>query len=335
MSHLATTDRLFFDRAGLDPDRLQRLTDGALAGADDGELFLEYLQSESLVFDDGRLRNASYDTTQGFGLRAVAGEASGYAHASALDEAAIARAAETVQAVTAGYSGQLAENPPGTNRLLYADGNPVEAMEFAAKVKLLEDIDAYARAKDPRVVQVSASISGEWQAVQIIRAGGHRVADVRPLIRLNVAVTVEKDGRREAGSHGAGGRFDLAVLVATEKWQAQVDEALRQALVNLEAVPAPAGEQTVVLGANLKCVTVDHRGRRCHGWNRGASGPCRVDEINRCGAQIDRRGASVVVRRPFLAESTIRPGGRRSGIASTSKIRFHGGGAGSYNGFTN
>jgi TldD protein len=248
MSHLATTDRLFFERASLDPDRLQRLTDGALDGADDGELFLEYLQSESLVFDDGRLRTASYDTTQGFGLRAVAGEAAGYAHASALDEAAIARAAETVKAVTSGYAGTLGENPPGTNRLLYADANPVEAMDFAAKVKLLEEIDAYARAKDPRVVQVSASLSGEWQAVQIIRAGGHRVADVRPLIRLNVAVTVEKDGRRESGSHGAGGRFDLGMLVTPDEWRAQVDEALRQALVNLEAVPAPAGEQTVVLG---------------------------------------------------------------------------------------
>jgi TldD protein len=249
MSALAQTDDLFYARAGLDPERTRRIVTDALTGGDDGELFLEYSQSESLAWDDGKLKSASYDTSQGFGLRAVAGEATGYAHASTLSEEALKRAAATVRAVHAGHGGTYAEPPVGTNRLLYADDNPLALVPFETKVKLLGDIDAYARAKDPRVRQVSASISGEWQAVQIVRADGTRVADIRPLVRLNVSVVVEKDGRMEAGSYGAGGRVPYAEYLDPRTWQGHVDEALRQALVNLESVPAPAGEMPVVLGS--------------------------------------------------------------------------------------
>ncbi len=242
------TDTLFFARTGLDRGRVERLVGEALAGCDDGELFLEYRQSESLVFDDGRVRSASFDTAQGLGLRAVCGEATGYAHATEISEAAIARAGETVRAVRAGYSGTLAAPPPRTNRHLYDDVNPLGEVDFAAKLALLAEIDAYARARDERVRQVSVSLSGEWQAVEIIRADGAGVADIRPLVRLNVSVVVEQDGRMETGSYGVGGRRGFADYIAPERWRAQVDEALRQALVNLESVPAPAGEMAVVLG---------------------------------------------------------------------------------------
>jgi TldD protein len=248
MSHLTTTDRLFFERAGLDRTRVSAILDDAQAGADDGELYLEYRQSEGLAFDDGRLKSASFDTSQGFGLRAVSGEAVGYAHASELSEAAIKRAAETVKAVTHGHGGVMAEAPAGTNRMLYTDDNPLGLVEFGAKVDLLAEIDAYARAKDPRVKQVAASLTGQWQAVQILRAGGEQSADVRPLVRLNVQVVVGEGERMEAGGHGAGGRISYDTLLAPAFWRAAVDEALRQALVNLESVPAPAGEMQVVLG---------------------------------------------------------------------------------------
>ena len=248
MSHLTTTDRLFFERAGLDRTRVSAILDDAQAGADDGELYLEYRQSEGLAFDDGRLKSASFDTSQGFGLRAVSGEAVGYAHASELSEAAIKRAAETVKAVTHGHGGVMAEAPAGTNRMLYTDDNPLGLVEFGAKVDLLAEIDAYARAKDPRVKQVAASLTGQWQAVQILRAGGEQSADVRPLVRLNVQVVVGEGERMEAGGHGAGGRISYDTLLAPAFWRAAVDEALRQALVNLEPVPAPAGEMQVVLG---------------------------------------------------------------------------------------
>src|SRR6201989_181014 len=170
------------DRAGLDKVRVGKLIDRGLEGADDGELFLEYKQSEMLVFDNGRLKQATYDTNQGFGLRAVKDEAVGYAHASDLSESALARAAEAVRAVKGGHTGKYADAPGRTNRKLYADDNPLGQPAFDAKVKLLEEIDAYARAKDPRVRQVSASIAATWQVVEIVRADGEIYRDIRPLV---------------------------------------------------------------------------------------------------------------------------------------------------------
>ncbi len=249
MTDSSTTDALFFERTGLGRDRAQAILEDALAGADDGELFLEYAASESLVFDDGRLRNASYDVSQGFGLRAVSGEATGFAHASEISEAAIRRAAETVRAVRAGHGGTMAEPPPRTNRVLYTDTNPLQEVDFAVKAKLLADIDAYARSRDPRVRQVSASLYGEWQAVKILRPDGHITGDIRPLVRISVSVTVADGDRMESGSHGAGGRRAYDIYLRPESWQPQVDEALRQALVKLDAIAAPAGEMPVGLGA--------------------------------------------------------------------------------------
>lgn len=248
MTDLATTDELFFGRTGLDRPRVEGIVDDALGGADDGELFMEYCQSESVVIDDGKVKSASFDTAQGFGLRAVSGEATGYAHATELSEAALERAAATVKAVHGGADGAMAVEPNGTNMSLYSDDNPLGAVDFGDKVGLLGEMDAYARGLDDRVRQVSASLGGEWQAVQILRAGGFRVADIRPLVRLNVSVVVERDGRMETGSYGTGGRTGYDLYLQPETWKGAIDEALRQALVNLESVPAPAGEMPVVLG---------------------------------------------------------------------------------------
>ena len=247
---LETTDRLFFGRAEavLDRAAAERLTAEGLAGTDDGELFLEYRESEQIGLEEGRIRSAGFDTALGFGLRAVLGEEAGYAHAGEISEAALRRAAATVGAVRAGHSGTAAEPPRATNARLYAPANPLAEVDFAARAGILAEIDAYARSRDPRVAQVMASLAGEWQAVQIIRADGRRVADLRPLVRLNVAVVVAHDGRRETGSFGTGGRYGYARLLAAETWRHAVDEALRQALVNLESRPAPAGEMDVVLG---------------------------------------------------------------------------------------
>jgi TldD protein len=247
-SALAVTDDLFHDRAGLDRDRVASLVSDALQGADDGELFLEYSQSESFSWDDGKLKSASFDTSQGFGLRAVSGEATGYAQSSLLTEDAIRRAGETVRAVRSGHDGVASDRPAGTNRALYPGENPLTQVPFAAKVKLLSDIDTFARGRSDKVRQVSASLSGEWQAVQIRRADGSRVADVRPLVRLNVSIVLADGTRMESGGHGAGGRRGYAGFFDEAVWQGYVDEALRQAAANLESVPAPAGEMPVVLG---------------------------------------------------------------------------------------
>jgi TldD protein len=248
MSDLAATDELFFNRAGMDRGRVEAIVDEALAGMDDGELFLEYSQSESIALDDGRIKSAAFDTAQGFGLRAVSDEATGYAHAAELSEAAIRRAGTTVRAIKSGQGGTLMASPSGTNRSLYTDANPLSQVDFSAKTTLLTEIDAYARSKDPRIRQVSASLFGVWQAVQIIRPDGARVADIRPLVRLNVSIVVGDGDRMETGSSGAGGRVAYERYLDPAQWRGQVDEALRQALVNLGSVPAPAGEMAVVLG---------------------------------------------------------------------------------------
>jgi TldD protein len=251
MTPLAATDRLFFERSdsALDQDTASRIVANALGSTDDGELFLEYRESEQISLDDGRIRSAGFDTTLGFGLRAVAGEATGYAHAAELSEPALQRAAASVAAIASGHSGVMAEPPRQTNARLYSDANPLGDAVFSMRTGVLAEIDAYARGKDPRVVQVMASLGGEWQAVQIMRGDGTRVADLRPLVRLNVSVVVERDGRRETGTYGTGGRYGYDALTGEAVWRAAVDEALRQALVNLDSRPAPAGEMEVVLGS--------------------------------------------------------------------------------------
>src|SRR6202167_2910946 len=236
------------DRAGLARPRLAKIVSRGLDGADDGELFLEYRQAEILSFDNGRLKQATYDTSQGFGLRAVKDEAVGYAHASDISEAAIERAADAVRAVKGGYSGQYSSPPSRTNVKLYGEDSPLATPAFEAKARLLETIDAYARAKDPRVRQVSATVAATWQAVEILRGDGETYRDVRPLVRVNVSVVVGDGDRQESGSDGYGGREGYERFIATGAWQSVVDNAVRQALVNLEAVPAPAGEMDVVLG---------------------------------------------------------------------------------------
>ncbi len=236
------------ETSGLGLETARRITADALSGADDGELFVEYRQSEGLVFDNGRLKGANYDTAQGFGLRAVAGEAAGYAHSGEISEGALKRAADAVSAVKTGHSGSYAAAPARTNQSLYTDANPLGGPSFEDKVKLLQEIDAYARAKDPRVRQVTASLAGSWQVVDILRADGHRVRDVRPMVRMSISVIAGNDERQETGSFGCGGREGFERFITPENWQGGVDEALRQALVNLEAVPAPAGTLDVVLG---------------------------------------------------------------------------------------
>ena len=235
--------------SGVDPARAGDILGEAVAGADDGELFVERSESEAFVFDDGRMKSASYDSCEGFGLRVVAGETAGYAHASEISEAAIGRAAKSAALAKRGYSGVAAEGPRATNAKLYGEDDPLAAPGFSDKVALLQEIDAFARGRDPRVAQVMASLAGERRIVEIVRADGRLIRDVRPLVRINVQITVEKDGRRENGMSGAGGRASFEAWITPDKWQAQVDEALRQALVNLEAVACPAGEMDVVLGA--------------------------------------------------------------------------------------
>ena len=233
----------------LDQERALALLRQAVAGADDGELFLERRRSEVLVFDDGRVKTASYDASEGFGLRAVLGETTGYSHATEISESALKRAVGTARLAVGDGGGTLAAQPVATNQKLYSEHDPMQDATFPVKIDTLREIDAYARALDSRVIQVSATIAASIQEVEILRPEGIVVRDSRPMTRVNVSVIVQENGRRESGNHGAGGRYALTGLIGPAHWQNAAKEALRIALVNLDAVPAPAGAMDVALAA--------------------------------------------------------------------------------------
>jgi TldD protein len=287
-----STSHHFFDHE-LDRTRTVALVESALHGMDDGELFLEYDQTEAVSFDDGCIRSASFNTSQGFGLRSVSGETCGFAHANEMTEAAIARAAETVKAIARSDTPNHVNLTPNRQRVaLYSDVNPIHQVSFSDKVTLLGEIDAYLRSKDARIKQVSASVIGNYQVIEVIRPHSEAVRDIRPLVRLNISVVVEQDGRMESGSSGAGARTGYDVYITPEKWRKQADEALRQALVNLEAKPAPAGELPVVLGGGW-CGVLLHEAVG-HGLEGDFNRKGTSTFSGRIGQRVAAKGVTVV-----------------------------------------
>ena len=242
----AADPRRFLYRS-LDPDAAGRLAARHLAACEDGELYLQYGASEAFGFDDGRLKTADYSSASGFGLRAVTGETTAFAHANEISEAAIDRAAATLRLIDRAKRPQAAP-PPRTNQSMYGTDDPLALVPFANKVALCERIDAAARARDPRVVQVSVALAANWNVIDIVRGDGFVASDVRPLVRLGVSIVVEQNGRRETGYHGLGGRHLYDPLFDDATWNRAIDIALGQALTNLDSVPAPAGEMPVVCG---------------------------------------------------------------------------------------
>ncbi len=287
-----TEDKFRPFESALDRDAALTLLRQATDGADDGELFMERRSSEALVFDDGRLKTASYDAGEGFGLRAVRGEVAGYAHATDISEPAIRRAVQTARLAVGEGGGVLADSPQPTNRRLYTDADPIGGVSFPVKIETLRAIDSFARDLDPRVVQVSATLAASHQEVVILRPDGTHVADTRPMTRVNVSVIVEKDGRRESGGAGGGGRIGLDGLLDPADWQAKTREALRIALVNLEAVAAPAGPMEVVLGPGWPGILLHEAvGHGLEGdFNRKGSSKF----TGMIGRQVAARGVTVV-----------------------------------------
>ena len=243
-----STEKLFFSNSDLNDSKIDKIVSDSLLNADDGELYLEFCESESFVYDDQRLKSASFDVSKGFGLRAISNESTGYAHSSDIDESSLKKASNTVNFVTKGNTGSFNSNFNRTNKKLYHDVNPINSSLFAEKVETLKKIDEYARKQNPNIKQVSAALNGEWQVVRIYRPGGILVEDIRPLVRLYISVVLEKNGRLENGSRGSGGRINYETFLNDSHWQSQVDGAIKQAEINLESVDAPAGEMDVVLG---------------------------------------------------------------------------------------
>jgi TldD protein len=252
MSHymLARPERFFEDKFGLTSSALERLLGSHLAGrVDHADLYLEYRISEELTLEEGAVKKASRHVSQGAGIRAQSGERTGYAHTDDLALPNLEEAARQARAI-ADQAGTSAVVAVGSGRPhdLYTLAEPPVTAALDRKIALLGQVDAAARALDPRVKQVIASLGSEDVIVLIATPSGWTVGDVRPLTRLNVTVIVEENGKREIGSYGGGGRVPLEFFLEGERWRRFASEAVRQATVKLHAVEAPAGEMTVVLG---------------------------------------------------------------------------------------
>ncbi|MBA3835958.1 MAG: metalloprotease TldD [Pseudomonadota bacterium] len=286
-----TPDPRQFLYRSLNPDEGRRLAERHLSACDDGELFLEHRVSEAFGFDDGRLKTASYDSASGFGLRGVTGETTAFSHANDISAEAIERAAATLKLLDPA-SGSPAPSPQRTNQSMYAPDNPLTEVPFADKVALCQQIDAAARASDPRVAQVAVGLSASWRVIEIIRADGFVATDVRPLVRLDVQIVASENGRRETGHFGIGGRHLYERILDQSTWNRAIDEALDQALTNLRSVAAPAGEMPVVLGPGW-CGVLLHEAVG-HGLEGDFNRKGTSAFSGRIGSQVAAPGVTVV-----------------------------------------
>ncbi|MFE8646034.1 metalloprotease TldD [Sphingomonas sp. NCPPB 2930] len=252
LERLAIAQHLLLEPFGLDESHLTRALNEIKAHkVDDADLYFQYTRSEGWSLEEGIVKTGSFSIDQGVGVRAVSGEKTAFAYSDDISEASLLDAARTVRSIS-GVAGtgrvRVAPKKIAKSRSLYPELDPIASLDSNAKVALLGQVEARARAKDPRVAQVMAGLAAEYDVVLVARADGTLAADVRPLVRLSVTVIAEQNGRREVGSAGGGGRFGLAYFDDALIGQ-YVDDAVRQALVNLESRPAPAGEMTVVLGS--------------------------------------------------------------------------------------
>ena len=239
---------IFFNKEGLNFNKTEKIVNESLQKADDGELYLEFKQSESYEYDDKKIKNANVSVDKGFGIRSVKDETSAYSHSSDISESSIINAGKTVKSILSSSSKSKIIDPIRTNKKHYSNINPLNGFSSEEKTKLLKSINEYARKLDKRVKQVSVSLHGEWQAVHILRKGGYHCGDIRPLVRLNISITVDDGKRMETGSSGVGGRKNYIDFFDEKNWKEQTKDALKQAVTNLKSKPTPAGKMPVVLG---------------------------------------------------------------------------------------
>lgn len=238
----------FFKETDLTRKEAEQLVSETLKNCDDGELFFENSKSESFVLDDNKIKNTSYDSSIGYGLRAVTDDVTSYSHSNEISKKSLTEASKNLLASLKNKNGKSDITPQRSNSKMYSDVNPIEAKSFSEKISILKNVDEYLRKKDSLVKQVTASISGEYQEIEIIKSDSRSFKDIRPLVRFNVSVMVEKNGRRETGSYGTGGRMSYDDYIANHDWKKICDKAYQQAMINLESKDAPAGEMKVVLG---------------------------------------------------------------------------------------
>ena len=240
----------------LDISTASRIVSDTLQKCDDGELFLENSKSESIILDDNKIKSSSYKSDLGYGLRAITGDVVAYSHSSDLSKKSLNESSKNLKSTLSSSSGTYNFEINKTNKKYYSEQDPIDAKNFKTKIEILNQVNEYIRKKNSSVRQVTATLLGEHRAIEILRNGGELFSDDRPLVRFNVSVMLEKNGRKESAVYGIGGRQNYDSYLNEKNWQSVCDEALRIADVNLNSKPAPAGEMQVVLGPGWPAILI-------------------------------------------------------------------------------
>ena len=240
----------------LDISTASSIVSDTLNKCDDGELFLEDSKSESIILDDNQIKSSSYKSDLGYGLRAITGEVVAYSHSSDLSKKSLNESSKNLKSTLSSASGTYNFKIKRTNKKYYSEKDPIEAKNFKSKIEILNKVNDYVRNKNQSVRQVTATLLGEHRAIEILRSGGELLTDDRPLVRFNVSVMLEKNGRKESAVYGVGGRQNYDAYLNEKNWKSVCDEALRIADVNLNSKPAPAGEMQVVLGPGWPAILI-------------------------------------------------------------------------------
>ena len=246
----------FFKNSDLSRNEADNIISDTLKKCDDGELYLENSKSESILLDDNKIKNSSYNSDLGFGFRAVSGEIVAYSHSNEISKNSLKQSADNLKSTLKTTKGIYNHSIPKSNKKYYANINPIEQKTLNEKIGILNQVNEYLRSKNDNIEQVTANFSGEQKSIEIIRSGGETLTDIRPLVRFNVSVMLEKNGRKETGVYGIGGRQSYETYLKEDNWKNVCDEALRIASVNLESKPAPAGEMKVVLGPGWPAILI-------------------------------------------------------------------------------
>ena len=240
----------------LDISTASSIVSETLNKCDDGELYLEDSKSESIILDDNKIKSSTYKSDLGYGLRAITGEVVAYSHSSDLSKKSLNESSKNLKSTLSSSNGTYNFEIKKTNKKYYSEKDPIEAKNFKSKIEILNQVNDYIRNKNGSVSQVTATLLGEHRAIEILRSGGELLSDDRPLVRFNVSVMLEKNGRKESAVYGIGGRQNYDAYLNEKNWKSVCDEALRIAEVNLKSKPAPAGEMQVVLGPGWPAILI-------------------------------------------------------------------------------
>ncbi len=246
----------FFKETDIDTSQAEAIVTETLKNCDDGELYLENHKSESIVLDDNKIKSSTYNSDQGYGFRAVTGEVVAYSHSNDISKESLRKSSDNLKDTLKSKKGTYNHEIPKTNSKYYENINPIESKTFDSKIDLLNSVNNYLRSKGSIVNQVTANFLGEHKSIEIIRSDNQVLKDDRPLVRFNVSVVLEKDGKKETGVYGVGGRQSYDDYLKDGCWKDVCDEAFRIANVNLESKPAPAGEMKVVLGPGWPAILI-------------------------------------------------------------------------------